>query len=92
VSTSAQLVDAFVRLADAARLNRATDVPSDDELARVVTAAIKLYAARVEQTGQYPQLVENSATATETIVAVTEMMRFADLNAFDVNMWLSRRG
>ena len=29
--------------------------------------------------------------STDAIVVITEMMRFADLNAFDVNMWLGRR-
>ena len=88
---AAQAVETFVRMADKARCDRATAIPSDDELARAVTAAIRLYAARAEQTEQYPLPLTDDATATDAIVAVTEMMRCADLNAFDANMWLSRR-
>ena len=90
-ATPDPVVDAFVQLADEARRTQTADAPSDDGLARAMTAAVKLYAARVEQTGAHPRSLEESTTATEVIVTVSEMMRFADLNAFDVNMWLSRR-
>ncbi|MDP6605199.1 MAG: hypothetical protein QF664_02915 [Dehalococcoidia bacterium] len=88
---AAQVVDAFVSLADESRRRADTAIPSDDDLARAVTAAVRLYADRAEQTGQHPAPLTPDATATDAIVAVAEMMRFADLNAFDVNMWLSRR-
>ncbi len=89
--TAAQIVDAFVTLMDEARRDQTTNSPSDEDLACAVTAAIKLYAARSEQTKQYPLPLTSEATTTDAIIAITEMMRFADLNAFDVNMWLSRR-
>ena len=86
-----RVVGMCVKLMDSARYDQDVAIPSDDDLARIATAAIKLYAARAEQTGKYPCLLTKGTTATEVIVAVTEMMRFADLNAFDVNMWLGRR-
>jgi len=89
--SAAGVVNAFVTVMDEARHDQTTNSPSDEDLARAVTAAIKLYAARTEQTKQHPLPLTSEATATDTIIAITEMMRFADLNAFDVNMWLSRR-
>ena len=87
----ARVVEMCVKMMDTARYEQNAAIPSDNDLARVATAAIKLYAARAEQTGKYPLFLTNDTTATEVIVAVTEMMRSADLNAFDVNMWLGRR-
>ena len=89
--TAAQVVNTFVTMRDEARRDQTTSRPSDVDLARAVTAAIKLYAARAEQTEQYPLPLTSEATTTDAIIAITEMMRFTDLNAFDVNMWLSRR-
>lgn len=89
--TATKVVDAFVTMIDEARHNQTTTKPSDEDLARAVTAAIKLYAARTEQTKQFPLPLTKEATTTDAIVVITEMMRFADLNAFDVNMWLGRR-
>ena len=89
--TATKVVDAFVTMMDKARHKRTTIRPSDEDLARAVTAAIKLYAARAEQTKQFPLPLTKEATTTDAIVVITEMMRFADLNAFDVNMWLGRR-
>ena len=89
--TTAQVVNTFVTVMDEARRDQTTNRPSDEDLARAVTAAIKLYAARTEQTKRYPLPLTSEATTTDAIIAITEMMRFTDLNAFDVNMWLSRR-
>jgi hypothetical protein len=89
--TVTRVVDAFVTIMDKARRNQTTTSPSDEDLARAVTAAIKLYAARAEQTKQFPLPLTKEATTTDAIVVIAEMMRFADLNAFDVNMWLGRR-
>ena len=89
--TATKVIDAFVTMMDKARHNQTTIRPSDEDLARAVTAAIKLYAARAEQTKQFPLPLTKEATTTDAIVVITEMMRFADLNAFDVNMWLGRR-
>ena len=33
---------------------------------------------------------EDGVTATEAVVAIAEMMRAADLNTFDLAMWMSR--
>ena len=64
---------------------------SDRTLQQVLTAAVKVYAAKVERRGHdvapYPQ---DAVTATETVVTACGMIRAADLNMFDVAIWFHR--
>ena len=67
------------------------DAISDKTLQQVLTAAVKLYAAKVERRGYdvvpFPQ---HAVTATETVVTACGMIRAADLNMFDVAIWFHR--
>jgi hypothetical protein len=67
------------------------DAISDKTLQRVLSAAVKIYAAKVERRGHdvepFPQ---NTVTATETVVTACGMIRAADLNMFDVAIWFHR--
>lgn len=64
---------------------------SDDDLAAVMTAAIKLYTARVERSGLFPPPISaEMATATEVVTVVCEMLRTVDVNMFDLTMWFRR--
>jgi hypothetical protein len=67
------------------------DAISDKTLQRVLTAAVKIYAAKVERRGHdvvpFPQ---HAVTATETVVTACGMIRAADLNMFDVAIWFHR--
>ena len=67
------------------------DAISDKTLQQVLTAAVKVYAAKVERRGHdvvpFPQ---HAVTATETVVTACAMIRAADLNLFDVAMWFHR--
>jgi hypothetical protein len=67
------------------------DAISDKTLQQVLTAAVKVYAAKVEQRGHdvvpFPQ---HAVTATETVVTACAMIRAADLNMFDVAIWFHR--
>ena len=67
------------------------DAISDKMLQQVLTAAVKVYAAKVERRGHdvlpFPQ---HAVTATETVVAACAMIRAADLNMFDVAIWFHR--
>lgn len=63
----------------------------DGALARLLTAAVRLHAAKVEARRFEGDILEaGSLTATEAIVAVCALMRVADLNPFDVAMWYRR--
>ena len=66
-------------------------VLSDAELADVMTAAVRLYAARVEARDAFPPPLDATrVTATDVVIAVSEMVRVADINTFDLSMWMSR--
>jgi hypothetical protein len=67
------------------------DAIADDVLQKVLAAAVKCYAAKVDRrgTGLEP-FPDGVITATETVVAACAMIRAADLNIFDVAMWFHR--
>ena len=67
------------------------DAVPDDLLRRVLTAAVKAYAAKVEAAGgELPPFDPDAVTATETVVTACAMIRAADLNLFDIAMWYQR--
>jgi hypothetical protein len=64
---------------------------SDEALRRVLTAAVRVYAAKAEDVGrEIAPFLANTVTATETITAACAMIRAVDLNLFDVAMWFRR--
>ncbi len=64
---------------------------SHDELREVLTLATKAYAAKVESEGVSFDAVDPATiTATEVVVTVSEMIRAANLNPFDLAMWFRR--
>jgi hypothetical protein len=78
-------VAAFVAAAEAGAL-------TDAELARALTAAVKLYAARAEDRCEYPPPLDKAqVNATEVATMVSEMIRVVDLNMFDLSMWHRRQ-
>jgi hypothetical protein len=90
----ADLAPAIARFESAVEQALAThdfNAVSPDDLRRVMTAAVRLYAAQTEETGEFPSPVaRDRVTPTEVVIAVCEMMRAADLNMFDLNMWFGR--
>ncbi len=67
------------------------DAIPDQELQKVLAAAVKCYAAKAERRGSgLEPFPEGVITATETVVAACAMIRAADLNIFDVAMWFHR--
>jgi len=81
----------FCAAARAALERGEPDAISDKTLQQVLTAAVKVYAAKVERRGHdvapFPQ---HTVTATETVVTVCGLIRAADLNMFDVAIWFHR--
>jgi hypothetical protein len=69
----------------------APDTITDKALQQVLTAAVKLYAAKVERRGHdVAPFMPGAVTATETVVTACGMIRAADLNMFDVAIWFHR--
>src|SRR5271168_5421191 len=67
------------------------DAISDKTLQQVLTAAVKVYAAKVERRGHdVAPFAHGTVTATETVVAACGFIRAADLNMFDVAIWFHR--
>jgi hypothetical protein len=67
------------------------DAISDHTLQQVLTAAVKVYAAKVERRGHdVAPFPPHSVTATETVVTACGLIRAADLNMFDVAIWFHR--
>ena len=67
------------------------DAISDQELQQVLTAAVKVYAAKVERRGHdVAPFPRGTVTATETVVTACGLIRAADLNMFDVAIWFHR--
>jgi hypothetical protein len=84
-------VDAFTALAERTLASGNYDAFSDADLERVMTAAVKLYVAKAESTGAYPPPVAaDRVTPTEVVTVVSEMIRAAGLNLFDLSMWFRR--
>ena len=65
---------------------------SDETLQLLLTAGIRLFAAKTEFERRYfsPLTSTSAVTATDAAVLVTELLRAVDLNLFDLSMWASR--
>ncbi len=66
---------------------------SDETVQHLMTAAVKLFAAKVEQEDRFfsPLLDPGSlVTPTDVVVTVSEILRAVNLNTFDLAMWFNR--
>jgi hypothetical protein len=84
-------VDSFVAAAERAMTGNDPAAVSDQDIERVLTAAVRLYAARAETTANYPPPVtRESVSATDIATVASEMIRAVDINLFDLSMWYRR--
>jgi hypothetical protein len=66
---------------------------SDADLTRVMTAAVRLYAAKRDgETSPAEPVLTEKVTPTEIVVTVSDLIRSAGLNLWDVSMWFNRSG
>jgi hypothetical protein len=57
-----------------------------------MTAAVRLYAAKAETDKPPAQAVTPSAVSpTDIVVTVSDLIRAAGLNLWDVSMWFNRK-
>ena len=64
---------------------------SDAELERVMTAAVRLYAAKAETDKPPAQPITPSAvTPTDVVMVASDLIRAVGLNLWDVSMWFNR--
>jgi hypothetical protein len=84
-------IEAFAALAERTLASGDFRAVSDADLERVMTAAVRLYAAKAETSGAYPPpITVDQVTPTEVVTVVSEMLRAAGLNLFDLSMWFQR--
>ena len=85
------LAEAFAGEAERALSSNDFSRITSGELERVITAAVKLYAAKAEAEGTLAAPVsEEKTTPTEVVVFVSEMLRAVNLSVFDLAMWYRR--
>jgi hypothetical protein len=85
-------VDAgFCALAEEALTSGKPDAVPDERLQRVFSAAVRLYAAKSEDRArELAPFGDRPVNATEAVTAICAIMRAADLNFFDLQMWYRR--
>ena len=84
-------VAAFCARADGALARGKPDDVPDASLQRVLSAAVRLYAAKAEDRAQeLAPFGDRPVNATEAVTAICAIMRAADLNFFDLQMWYRR--
>lgn len=83
--------DAFVAAVERALASGDLGGVSNEELTRVMTAAVRLYAARTDTSYENFEPVEPAKmTPTDIVVTVTAMIRACGLNLWDLSMWVQR--
>jgi hypothetical protein len=83
--------EAFVAAAESALATGKPDAVPDEELQRVLTAALRLYAAKVDLSDSaVSPVVPDQLTPTDVVVSVTAIVRAAGLNLWDLSMWFQR--
>jgi hypothetical protein len=89
-AVSAKTADFCLAARDALKRGEPDAIP-DKTLQQVLSAAVKVYAAKVERRGHdVAPFPRDAVTATETVVTACGMIRAADLNMFDVAIWFHR--
>jgi hypothetical protein len=84
-------VAAFCALAEDAIKNGKSDAVPDEILQRAFSAAVRLYAAKWEERQQeLAPFGDRPVNATAAVTAICAIMRAADLNFFDLQMWYRR--
>ncbi len=68
------------------------DLLSAEALQKLMAAACRVYAARVEAGEQFIPVPKNSISATDVMVTASGLLRAADLAVFELGMWQSWTG
>jgi hypothetical protein len=87
----ADSVAAFCAQVDDALQNGRPEAIADADLQRVLSAAVRLYSAKSEDRArELPPFGDKPVNATEAVTAICAIMRAADINFFDLQMWYRR--
>lgn len=82
----------FVEATERALCSGILEQVPDAELEKVMTAAVRLYAAKAESENPTVRpITPERVTPTEVVVTVSALIRSAGLNLWDVSMWFNRK-
>src|SRR5207302_248673 len=73
-------------VAELAASDALTDV-SNDDLQRLLAAALRLYSAKVEEYGDFPIAPQGSVTATDAMIGSTGLLAAANVAVFELGCW-----
>jgi hypothetical protein len=59
-------------------------------LRKLMTIAVRLYAAAAERAGREPPPVDSSVNATEAVISAVALLRSQNLTAFEAALWFAR--
>ena len=92
LATLGEATEKALAIAEKALDDGVTDAVPDEMVQRLLTAGVRLFANKVEMEDRVflPFVTAESATATDVVVTVTEMLHAANLNTFDLAMWFRR--
>jgi hypothetical protein len=65
-------------------------VPPVAEVRRAVVAAVHLYTAYAQSTGDHFPPVDEEISSTEAVLLATALLKARDLNPFDLALWFNR--
>ena len=68
------------------------DMVSAEALQKLIAAACRVYAARLEAGDQFMPIPKNSISATDVMVTASGLLKAADLAVFELGMWQSWTG
>lgn len=85
-------ITALAELITAAAEQGRGETVSDENLQRIVTAAVKLYAERFQAGERVAPVSEPGVSATDTLIFVTALLKSANLELFELGMWQSWSG
>jgi hypothetical protein len=80
----------FVTAAEHALQSGKLDSVSDADLEQVMTAAVRLYAAKADADDPPAVVTPELVTPTDIVVTVSALIRAVGLNLWDVSMWFNR--
>ncbi len=68
------------------------DLLSTEALQKLMAAACRVYAARLDAGDQIMPVAKNSISATDVMVTASGLLKAADLAVFELGMWQSWTG
>lgn len=58
-----------------------------EEIQEMLARAVRLYAAKVEESGDFPATQPAALTATDAMIASSALLRAVNVQLFELGMW-----